>query len=228
MVYEMYPVIKPCLPKELFFIHSEELRQLYPDMEAKDRENAITKQYGAVFIIGIGGQLGDGKKHDGRAPDYDDYSSKGLNGYPGLNGDLLLWNDVLQSRITSYNVCYTKLLRPYLKAHLKKLKTRIRDKFIITAIKGIVPDDNLIVSEYFTKEYGVPEENIAVLGGPCHAEEVALERLSYLTIACPDMDKARLFARKLASSFIKTSVSDDVIVITSYSIHYTKLYEHTD
>jgi aspartate--ammonia ligase len=99
MVYEMYPVIKPCLPKELFFIHSEELRQLYPDMEAKDRENAIAKKYGAVFIIGIGGQLGDGKKHDGRAPDYDDYSSKGLNGYPGLNGDLLLWNDVLQRAI---------------------------------------------------------------------------------------------------------------------------------
>ena len=107
---------------------------------------------------------------------------------------------------------------PYLKAHLKKLKTRIRDKFIITAIKGIVPDDNLIVSEYFTKEYGVPEENIAVLGGPCHAEEVALERLSYLTIACPDMDKARLFARKLASSFIKTSVSDDVIGVEYSSV----------
>ena len=63
MVYEMYPVIKPCLPKELFFIHSEELRQLYPDMEAKDRENAITKQYGAVFIIGIGGQLEIGRAH---------------------------------------------------------------------------------------------------------------------------------------------------------------------
>ena len=80
---------------------------------------------------------------------------------------------------------------PYLKAHLKKLKTKIKDKFIITAIKGIVPDDNVIVSEYFTKEYGVPPENIAVLAGPCHAEEVALERLSYLTIACPDKDKAQ-------------------------------------
>jgi len=98
---------------------------------------------------------------------------------------------------------------PYLKAHLKKLKTRIRDKFIITAIKGIVPDDNLIVSEYFTKEYGVPPENIAVLAGPCHAEEVALERLSYLTIACPDTDKACTIARRLASSFIKTSLSKE-------------------
>ena len=107
---------------------------------------------------------------------------------------------------------------PYLKAHLKKLKTRIRDKFIITAIKGIVPDDNLIVSEYFNKEYGVPPENIAVLAGPCHAEEVALERLSYLTIACPDKDKARVFARRLGSSFIKTSVSDDVIGIEYSSV----------
>ena len=107
---------------------------------------------------------------------------------------------------------------PYLKAHLKKLKTKIKDKFIITAIKGIVPDDNMIVSEYFTKEYGVPPENIAVLAGPCHAEEVALERLSYLTIACPDKDKARIFARRLGSSFIKTSVSDDVAGIEYSSV----------
>ena len=107
---------------------------------------------------------------------------------------------------------------PYLKAHLKKLKTKIKDKFIITAIKGIVPDDNVIVSEYFTKEYGVPPENIAVLAGPCHAEEVALERLSYLTIACPDKDKARIFARRLGSSFIKTSVSDDVAGIEYSSV----------
>ena len=102
---------------------------------------------------------------------------------------------------------------PYLKSHLKKLKTRIRDKFIITAIKGIVPDDNLIVSEYFTSEYGVPRENIAVLAGPCHAEEVALERLSYLTVACPDTDKACIVARKLGNSYIKTSVSNDVVGI---------------
>ena len=107
---------------------------------------------------------------------------------------------------------------PYLKVHLKKLKTKIKDKFIITAIKGIVPDDNLIVSEYFTKEYGVPAENIAVLAGPCHAEEVALERLSYLTIACPDTDKACTIARKLASSFIKTSVSNDVAGIEYSSV----------
>lgn len=99
MVYEMYPQIKPCLPQKPHFIHAEELRQLYPEMEPKDRENMITKRYGAVFIIGIGGKLGDGKKHDGRAPDYDDYSSIGDSGLPGLNGDLLLWNEVLQRAI---------------------------------------------------------------------------------------------------------------------------------
>ena len=107
---------------------------------------------------------------------------------------------------------------PYLKSHLKKLKTKIKDKFIITAIKGIVPDDNLIVSEYFTKEYGVPAESIAVVAGPCHAEEVALERLSYLTIACPDIEKASVFARHLSCSYIKTSVSNDVAGIEYGSV----------
>jgi glycerol-3-phosphate dehydrogenase (NAD(P)+) len=107
---------------------------------------------------------------------------------------------------------------PYLKSHLKKLRTKLKDKIIITAIKGIVPDDNLIVSDYFTKEYGVPSENIAVLGGPCHAEEVAMERLSYLTLACPDMEKAKIFARQLACSYIKTSISDDIIGIEYSSV----------
>jgi glycerol-3-phosphate dehydrogenase (NAD(P)+) len=107
---------------------------------------------------------------------------------------------------------------PYLKSHLKKLRTKIKDKFIITAIKGIVPDENLVVSEYFTKVYNVPRENIAVLAGPCHAEEVAMERLSYLTIACPNMDSAKTFARQLACSYIKTSISDDIIGIEYSSV----------
>lgn len=80
---------------------------------------------------------------------------------------------------------------PYLKAHLKKLKTKLKDKFIVTAIKGIVPDENMIISDYFHKMYDVPEENIAVLAGPCHAEEVALERLSYLTVGCKDIEKPK-------------------------------------
>ncbi len=99
MVYESYPQIRPCLPQELHFIHAEELLQLYPDMGPKCRENEIAKKYGAVFVIGIGCKLSDGKKHDGRAPDYDDYTTEGMNGLPGLNGDLLVWNDVLQRAV---------------------------------------------------------------------------------------------------------------------------------
>ena len=107
---------------------------------------------------------------------------------------------------------------PYLKSHLKKLKAKLKDKFIVTAIKGIVPDENLIVSDYFHKVYGVPEENIAVIAGPCHAEEVALERLSYLTVGCKDINKAKCFARQLSGHYIKTSVSQDVAGIEYASV----------
>nr|WP_168625153.1 hypothetical protein [Streptococcus pyogenes] len=69
----------------------------YPDLTPKERENAITKEFGAVFLIGIGGVLPDGKPHDGRAPDYDDWTTETENGYHGLNGDILVWNDQLGS-----------------------------------------------------------------------------------------------------------------------------------
>ncbi len=107
---------------------------------------------------------------------------------------------------------------PYLKNHLKKLKTRLRDKFIVTAIKGIVPDENLVCSEYFHHIYNVPDENLAVLGGPSHAEEVALGRLTYLTIGCADMEKAQDFADMISSEYVKTKVSDDVIGIEYASV----------
>ena len=99
MVYEMFPNIKPELPQNIFFIHAEDLLQLYPTLTAKEREDTITKKYGAVFIIGIGCELSDGEKHDGRAPDYDDWSTVAENGQTGLNGDLLLWDDVLDRSI---------------------------------------------------------------------------------------------------------------------------------
>lgn len=96
LVSESFPEIKPCLPAEITFIHAEELRKLYPDLSPKERENEISKKHKAVFIIGIGGPLGDGKKHDGRAPDYDDWTTIAENGLPGLNGDIILWNPVLE------------------------------------------------------------------------------------------------------------------------------------
>lgn len=102
---------------------------------------------------------------------------------------------------------------PFLKSHLAKLTTNISKKFILSAIKGIVPDENITVSEYFRKTYGIPAKNISIVSGPCHAEEVALERLSYLTIACTDKEKASAFAEKMANHFIRTSVSEDIIGI---------------
>ncbi len=99
LVCEAYPQIKPFLAREVFFIHSEELRRLYPNKTPKERENLITCQYGTVFIIGIGAKLEDGVEHDLRAPDYDDYTTPGLNGLPGLNGDLLIWDSILNRAV---------------------------------------------------------------------------------------------------------------------------------
>ena len=107
---------------------------------------------------------------------------------------------------------------PYLKNHLKKLKIGLRDKFIVTAIKGIVPDENLVCSEYFHQVYDVPYDNLACIGGPSHAEEVALERLSYLTVGCSDKEKAQSFADILTSEFIKTKTSSDVVGIEYSSV----------
>lgn len=89
--------IEAILPKKITFIHTEDLVKRYPDLSPKERENAITKEFGAVFLIGIGGDLSDGKPHDGRAPDYDDWTSETEDGYHGLNGDILVWNEQLQS-----------------------------------------------------------------------------------------------------------------------------------
>lgn len=98
-ICETYPQLTPFLPEDIHFIHAEDLRQKYPDLTPKQREDAICKEYGAVFIIGIGCKLGDGKVHDMRAPDYDDYSTMAENGLPGLNGDLMIWYPVLQRAV---------------------------------------------------------------------------------------------------------------------------------
>ena len=91
----LYPQIKPILPEKIHFVHTEELLEMYPDLTPKQREDKIAKEYGAVFIIGIGGHLADGTIHDGRAPDYDDWVTPTTDGKKGLNGDIFLWYPVL-------------------------------------------------------------------------------------------------------------------------------------
>ena len=99
LVCETYPQITPFLPEEIHFIHSEELLQRYPNLTPKERENAISKEYGAVFIIGIGQKLSNGEPHDLRAPDYDDWTTQNEEGFAGLNGDILIWYPTLNRSI---------------------------------------------------------------------------------------------------------------------------------
>ncbi len=99
LVCEAFPQITPLLPEDITFFHSEELLQRYPNLTSKQREDAVCKEFGAVFVIGIGGELSDGKIHDGRSPDYDDWSTPNEDGFCGLNGDLLVWNPILENSL---------------------------------------------------------------------------------------------------------------------------------
>ena len=107
---------------------------------------------------------------------------------------------------------------PFLKQHLKKVRTNLTNKFIISAIKGIVPDENMLVSDYFAEYYKVPQENIVVIGGPCHAEEVALERLSYLTLGCSDIEKVKTLSSVFRNQYLMNSVCQDVVGIEYSSV----------
>lgn len=142
MVYEMYPQIKPCLPEKLHFIHSQELLELYPALEPKAREDAIVKKHGAVFIIGIGCKLSNGEKHDGRAPDYDDYTSEGAGGLPGLNGDFLVWNEVIQRSVELSSMG----IRVDKEALLKQLKEAGEEKRLELYFHKRLMDDSLPLS----------------------------------------------------------------------------------
>ena len=135
-----------------------------------------------------------------------------------FNTNEIYFSSDINKIVEAYDTLVFVIPSPYLKNHLKKLRTRIRDKYIITAIKGLVPDENLACSEYFHQVYDVPFENLACIGGPSHAEEAALERLSYLTVGCEDYEKAQAFADVMASDYIKTKTSDDVIGIEYSSV----------
>ncbi len=110
---------------------------------------------------------------------------------------------------------------PFLIQHIKKMRRKISHKIIVSAIKGMVADENMILSDYFHIKHNVPYENIAMLTGPCHAEEVALERLSYLTVGCKDRDKAKILAELFTSDFVKTNISYDI-----YGLEYSSIMKN--
>ena len=111
----------------------------------------------------------------------------------------------------------------FMHSELEKLTVDVTNKTIVSAVKGIIPESSLLVGEHFNEVYKVPFENIAVIAGPCHAEEVALERLSYLTISSADAEKAQTIADKLSSNYIKTKISDDIIGV-EYSVMLKNIY----
>ena len=94
-LYDRYSMLEPVLPEEIKLVYSDDLQRMYPNLTPKQREDKVAKEYGAVFIAGIGGKLPDGSIHDGRAPDYDDWISDAGDGHVGLNGDIIVWNSVL-------------------------------------------------------------------------------------------------------------------------------------
>ncbi len=173
----------------------------------------------AKIVVGHTHHIGWYMRRDDRIEDF-----KRLGHNPAylrsahFNVDEILFSSNINKIVEEYDTLVFVTPSPYLKNHLSKLKTNIHDKFIVTAIKGIVPDENLVCSEYFHQVYDVPLENLACIGGPSHAEEVALERLSYLTVGCKDVSKAEAFSEVLASEFIKTKTSSDVIGIEYASV----------
>lgn len=136
-IFENHPEIVPILPKQITFIHSEALLQLYPSHSPKEREHLITEKYGAVFIIGIGNKLSSGEAHDGRAADYDDWSTETELG-KGLNGDLLVWNPILKQsfELSSMGIRVDKM------ALIRQLEERDEtDKINLTYHKMVMNDE---------------------------------------------------------------------------------------
>ena len=173
----------------------------------------------AKIVVGHTHHIGWYMRRDDRIEDF-----RRLGHNPGylvsvrFNTDEIEFSSDINEICRAYDTLIFVTPSPYLKNHLKKLKTRLHDKFIITAIKGIVPDENVVCSEYFHRMFDVPYDNLACIAGPSHAEEVALERLSYLTVACSDLVKAKAFADVLKSDYIKTKTSDDVVGIEYSSV----------
>ena len=140
-----------------------------------------------------------------------------------FNTSKLRLTDRIDQAVSGSDILIFAIPSAFLEKELKKLTVSLREKTIFSAIKGIVPESGKIVGEHFHDLYDIPFEQIGVITGPCHAEEVALERLSYLTIACADKSRAKKVAAALSSPYIKTKVSKDIIG-TEYAAMLKNIY----
>ena len=152
----------------------------------------------------------------------EDHNPNYLSSVEFDNNQLQLISDINEA---VENADYLVFVIPsaFLKTELDALSASLQNKVIFSAIKGIVPETSLIVGEHFHQVYNIPFENIGVITGPCHAEEVALERLSYLTIACANEDHANFLAEHLSSEYIKCKTSEDVVG-TEYAAMLKNIY----
>jgi len=135
---------------------------------------------------------------------------------------LKLSNDI--NEIADYaDVLIFVIPSAFIYGELQKMTVDISNKIIVSAVKGIIPESGLLVGEHFHEYYKIPYHDIAVIAGPCHSEEVALERLSYLTISCSDAKKAQIIASALSSNYIKAKISDDIIGV-EYAVMLKNIY----
>ncbi|NND62331.1 MAG: glycerol-3-phosphate dehydrogenase [Flavobacteriaceae bacterium] len=140
-----------------------------------------------------------------------------------FNTDLLKLSNDIDEMIRYADYLIFVIPSAFVETELQKKTESLKGKVIFSAIKGIVPESSLIVGDHFFTHYDIPFKDIGVITGPCHAEEVALERLSYLTIACADEKKALLVAKNLSSDYIKCTTSDDIIG-TEYAAMLKNIY----
>lgn len=140
-----------------------------------------------------------------------------------LHPEQLDLSDDMNYIVENYDVLIFAVPSAFLNKELEKLTVSLENKVVFSAIKGIVPESGLIVGEHFHATYNVPYESIGVISGPCHAEEVAMERLSYLTLACQDQEQAKELSKSIAGRYIKTKISDDIIG-TEYAAMLKNIY----
>ena len=158
-----------------------------------------------------------------RRPDQiEEFENFGHNPYyltgVNFNTENITFYNNINEIVQNSDILIFAIPSPFLKQHLQKLNISLKDKIILSAIKGIVPDENMLVSDYFSTFYDIPKSSLVVLAGPCHAEEVAMERLSYLNIASTNPEKSALITDMLSTHFIKTTTSLDVTGVEYASV----------
>lgn len=152
----------------------------------------------------------------------DEFKETGVNpGYlstAAFDTDRINFSTDINEVIAQSDILILAIPSPYVKLSLKKIRRSMRQKVVVSAIKGMIPDENMIVTDYLHYRFNIPYDQLAIIAGPCHAEEIALERLSYLTVGCEDRERAAQVAQLLTSHYVHTCISEDVVGLEFSSV----------